>query len=84
MSNRLDTTRIERHVTIDVHPSYRKRIYKTLRKISASDHERRLQIMSNRLESNDLSQLMSTRHTEKGFARHFENFPRVTTKGGCK
>ena len=33
MSNQLDSTRIERLVTIDVDPSYRKSICKTLRNI---------------------------------------------------
>ena len=33
MSNQLDSTRIERLITIDVDPSYRKSICKTLRNI---------------------------------------------------
>ena len=40
--------------------------------------------MSNRLESNDSSRLMSTRHTGSRFARHLENIRRVTTKGSWR
>ena len=57
LSNRLDSTRIEQLVTVDVDLSYRKTICKTLPKFSASGRERGLQILSNRLDSNDSSQL---------------------------
>ena len=40
LSNQLDSTRIERLVTVDVVLSYRKSIRKTLPKFSASDRER--------------------------------------------
>ena len=40
LSNQLDSTRIERLVTVDVDLSYRKSIRKTLPKFSASDCER--------------------------------------------
>ena len=78
------SNRIERLVTVDVDPSYRKSICKTLRKYSASNYERKLEILSHRLESNDSSQLMSTRHSGGRFARYLENIPQVVTKGGCR
>ena len=76
--------RIQRLVTVDVDPSCRKSIWKTLRKFPASGHERGLQVLSNRLESNDSSRLMSTRHTGSRFARYLENITQVVTKGGCR
>ena len=39
LSNQLDSTRIERLVTVDIDLSYRKSIRKTLPKFSASDRE---------------------------------------------
>ena len=57
------------HLSIDG-DAYRKTICKTLR------------IFRNRLESNDSSQLKSTRHTRSRFARHLENIPQVATKWG--
>ena len=54
---------IVRLVAADVDPSYRKSICKTLREYSASNYEGGLEMLSNRLESNDSSQLMSNRHT---------------------
>ena len=51
------STRIERLVTVDVDMSYRKSICKALRKFSVRGHERRLQILSNRLDSTRIERL---------------------------
>ena len=51
--------RIERLVTVDVDPSYRKSICKTLRKYSASNYERKLEILSHRLDSTRIERLVT-------------------------
>ena len=75
------SNRVERLATVKVDPSHWKSICKTLRKYSASNYQG---VVENVVESNDSSQLMSTRHAGSRFERHFENFPQVATKGGYK
>ena len=53
------SNRIERLVTVDVDPSYRKSICKTLRKYSASNYERKLEILSHRLDSTRIERLVT-------------------------
>ena len=86
LSNRLHSTRIERLVSVDVDLSYQKSICKTLAnlRVTTKGGWRCCRIDSIRLESNDSSQLMSTRHNGSRFAKHFENFPQVATKWGCR
>ena len=36
------------------------------------------------VKSNDSSQQMTTRHTGCRFAKHLENIPKVSVKGGCR
>ena len=85
LSDRLDSTRIERLVSVDVDSSHRKSICKTLiPRVTTKGGWRCCRIDSIRLESNDSSQLMSTRHNGSRFAKHFENFPQVATKWGCR
>ena len=59
LSKRLDSTQTELLVTVEVDPSYRKSIYKTLRKFSTSGHEMGLQILSNRLDSTRTERLVT-------------------------
>ena len=55
----VESTRIERLVTVDVDPSYRKSICKTLRKYWASNYERKLEILSHRLDSTRIERLVT-------------------------
>ena len=67
LSNRLDLTRIERLFTVDVNPSYRKSIGKTLRKYSPSNHEGGMEMLSNRRRIVAVSFLKNT----EGSCCHF-------------
>ena len=67
LSNRLDLTRIERLITVDVNPSYRKSICKTLRKYSASKYEGGMEMLSNRRRIVAVSRLKNT----EGSCCHF-------------
>ena len=67
LSNRLDLTRIERLVTVDVNPSYRKSIGKTLKKYSPSSYEGRMEMLSNRRKIVAVSFLKTT----EGSCCHF-------------
>ena len=67
LSNRLDLTRIERLVTVDVNPSYRKSICKTLRKYSARNYEGGMEMLSNRRRIVAVSRLKNT----EGSCCHF-------------
>ena len=55
----VESTRIERLVTVDVDPSYRKSICKTLRKYSASNYDRKLELLSHRLDSTRIERLVT-------------------------
>ena len=55
----VESTRIERLVTVNVDSSYRKSICKTLRKYSASNYERKLEILSHRLDSTRIKRLVT-------------------------
>ena len=67
LSNRLDLTRIERLITVDVNPSYRKSICKTLRKYSACKYEGGMEMLSNRRRIVAVSRLKNT----EGSCCHF-------------
>ena len=69
LSNRLDSTRVERLVSVKVDPSLARHLENILQVTSKSRWK------CCRLESNDSSLLMSTCHTGSRFARHCENFP---------
>ena len=59
LSKRLDLTRIERLVTVDIDPSYWKSIYKTHKKYSASNYEGGSEMLSNRLDSTGIKRLVT-------------------------
>ena len=65
LSNRLDLTRIERLVTVDVNPSYRKSICKT--QYSARNYEGGMEMLSNRRRIVAVSRLKNT----EGSCCHF-------------
>ena len=67
LSNRLDLTRIERPITVDVNPSYRKSICKTLKKYSARNYEGGMEMLSNRRRIVAVSRLKNT----EGSCCHF-------------
>ena len=67
LSNRLDLTRIERLITVDVNPSYRKSICKTLRKYFGRNYEGGMEMLSNRRRIVAVSRLKNT----EGSCCHF-------------
>ena len=67
LSYRLDLTRIERLVTVDVNPSYRKSICKTLRKYFGRNYEGGMEMLSNRRRIVAVSRLKNT----EGSCCHF-------------
>ena len=75
------TENLINHLSLDG-STHRKSICETLIKYFASNCQGLLKMLSIRLESNDSSQLKSTRHTRSRFARHLENILQVTTKWG--
>ena len=77
LSNRLDWNRVERLVSAKVDQSHQKSISKTKKILSKWPRKEVVDFV----QSNDSSQLMSTRHTGNRFPRHFKNIPRVITKG---
>ena len=60
---------------------YNRRKLVNIRRVTTKGSWRYCRIDSIRLESNDSSQLMSTRHSGSRFARYLENIPQVVTKG---
>ena len=73
------TENLINHLSLDG-STHQKSICETLIKYFASNCQGLLKMLSIRLESNDSSQLKSTRHTRSRFARHLENILQVTTK----
>ena len=81
LSNRLDSTRIERLVPAKVDPSHRKSICETLRKYSASNYQGSLKILSNRTTRHSRSRPVIPEVDLQNTSKVFRKWPR---KGGWR
>ena len=80
LSNRLDWNRVERLVSAKVDQSHQKSISKTKKILSKWPRKEVVDFV----QSNDSSQLMSTRHTGNRFPRHFEKHSASDYEGGWR